>query len=194
MRASLTGADVRTPIDLVSRFASRANDAKLVDVAYTTYDAPFGTLVLADSVRGLVRLAFDPVDEVVEDVSRRLSPRVLELPAHLDAIRRELDEYFGGHRRAFDVPVDLALATTPFRRAVLDAANAIPFGRTRSYADIAREAGSSGAVRAVGSALGANPVCIVVPCHRVVRSDGSTSGYAGGSERKEYLLRLEGAR
>jgi methylated-DNA-[protein]-cysteine S-methyltransferase len=182
---------VPVPDDLTVRFAAAAGDAGLVDVAYTTYDAPFGPLVLGATDAGLVRLSFDPVDDVVADLAARLSPRVVGAPARLDGVRRQLDEYFGGSRRVFDIQVDLALAGTAFRRSVLAAADAIPYGEVRSYRDIARSAGSPAAVRAVGSALGANPVCVVVPCHRVLRSDGSISGYAGGPERKEFLLRLE---
>jgi methylated-DNA-[protein]-cysteine S-methyltransferase len=194
LRESLATSGTSAPSDVIARFAARAEAASLIDIAFTTYDAPFGPLVLAGTDLGLVRLSFDAPDSVVDDLSSKLSPRVLALPARFDAVRRQLDEYFAGRRRAFDVPIDLALAPTPFRRAVLDAAAAIPFGQTRSYADVARETGSAGAVRAVGSALGANPVCVIVPCHRVVRSDGSLSGYAGGPERKDFLLHLEGSR
>lgn len=188
------GAMVTAPTGLGDRFAAAAQSAGLVDVAYTTYDAPFGLLVLAGTSLGLVRLAFDPVEAVVGDLSARLSPRVLSAPHRFDGVRRQLDEYFAGQRTSFDIEVDLALAGSDFRRAVLAAAAAIPYGQVRSYSDVARSAGSPAAVRAVGSALGANPVCVVLPCHRVLRSDGRVSGYAGGPERKDFLLRLEGAR
>lgn len=188
------GREVSTPAAVVARFAAAAESAGLIEVAYTTYDAPFGPLVLGGTAIGLVRLAFDPAETVVEDLAARLSPRVLSLPARFDVVRRQLDEYFAGSRRNFDVAVDLQLAGSAFRRSVLAAAEAIPYGQVRTYREVARAAGSPAAVRAVGSALGANPVCVVVPCHRVLRSDGSISGYAGGPDRKDFLLHLEGAR
>jgi methylated-DNA-[protein]-cysteine S-methyltransferase len=188
------GREVAPSQELLARFGAAAEAEGLLDVAYTTYDAPFGPLVLGGTPEGLVRLAFDPVDVVVEDLSERVSPRVLASPGRFDRVRRQLDEYFAGSRQRFDIPIDLQLAGTAFRRAVLAAAEAIPYGQVRSYGEVARSAGNPAAVRAVGSALGANPVCVVVPCHRVLRSDGSISGYAGGPERKDFLLRLEGAR
>jgi len=183
-----------TPDALVAAFAAAAESDGLLDVAYTTYDAPFGRLVLGATPLGLVRVAFDPVDDVVADLSTRLSPRILLAPGRLDAVRRQLDEYFAGARRVFAVDLDLRLAGSAFRRAVLAAADAIPYGQVRSYTEVARSAGNPAAVRAVGTALGANPVCVVVPCHRVLRADGSISGYAGGADNKGYLLHLEGAR
>jgi methylated-DNA-[protein]-cysteine S-methyltransferase len=180
--------------ELLDRFGAVAEAEGLVDVAYTTYDAPFGPLVLGGTSNGLVRLAFEPIDIVVEDLAARVSPRVLSAPGRFDGVRRQLDEYFAGSRHRFEIAVDLQLAGSAFRRSVLAAAEAIPYGQVRSYGEVARSAGSPAAVRAVGSALGANPVCVVVPCHRVLRSDGSISGYAGGPERKDFLLRLEGSR
>ena len=194
--AAVTGSvqqalEWRTPARLAAAFATRADSAALIDVAYSTYDAPFGPLVLGGTPQGLVRLAFDPVDVVVEELAARVSPRVLALASRFDVIRRQLDEYFAGRRKAFDIPIDRQLTGSAFRQAVLGAADAIPYGSVSTYSEIAWAAGNSAAVRAVGSALGANPVCIVVPCHRVLRSDGSISGYAGGPERKAFLLRLE---
>jgi methylated-DNA-[protein]-cysteine S-methyltransferase len=179
--------------DLVERFLRRAEDEQLVDVAWTTYDAPFGPLVLSGTGRGLVRVSFQPVDAVLEELARKVSPRVLAVPRRLDDTRRQLDEYFAGARRDFDLTVDWTLVGTAFRRAVLDAAAHIPYGQVRSYREVAREAGNEKAVRATGSALGNNPVCIVVPCHRVLRGDGSIGDYAGGPERKAWLLGLERA-
>jgi methylated-DNA-[protein]-cysteine S-methyltransferase len=179
--------------DLVERFLRRATEEDLVDVAYTTYDAPFGPLVLGRTERGLVRVSFQPVAPVLEELARKVSPRVLSAPGRLDAVRRQLDEYFAGRRQHFDVALDWSLVGTAFRRAILDAAARIPYGQVRSYRDVAREAGNEKAVRAAGSALGANPVCIVVPCHRVLRSDGTVGDYGGGPERKAYLLDLERA-
>ena len=189
-----TAGRIGTPAGLRTRFAQAAESAGLVDVAYTTYDAPFGRLVLAGTPIGLVRLAFDSVDAVVEDLALRVSPRVLTTKRRLDVVRRQLDEYFAGARTSFELDLDLQLAGSAFRRAVLAAANSIPYGQVRSYREVAATAGSPAAVRAVGSALGANPVCIVVACHRVLRSDGSISGYAGGPDKKDYLLHLEGVR
>lgn len=185
-------AETAGPSDgLVARFLQRATEEDLVDVAYATYDAPFGPLVLGRTERGIVRVSFQPVDAVLDELARKVSPRVLSVPARLDVVRRQLDEYFAGARRRFDVDVDWSLVGTPFRRAVLDAATAIPYGEVRSYRDVAQAAGNERAVRATGSALGNNPVCLVVPCHRVTRSDGSISDYAGGPERKAWLLDLE---
>ncbi|MEP7054445.1 MAG: methylated-DNA--[protein]-cysteine S-methyltransferase [Actinomycetota bacterium] len=195
MTAALSNGRLAAPSpELLARFGALAEAEGLIDVAYTTYDAPFGLLVLGGTSNGLVRLAFDPLETVVDDLSERISPRVLAAPGRFDGVRRQLDEYFAGSRRHFDVAIDLRLAGSAFRRAVLAAADAIPYGQVRSYGEVARSAGSPAAVRAVGSALGANPVCVVVPCHRVLRSDGSISGYAGGPERKDFLLRLEGSR
>jgi len=188
--------DLRPPaVDarpLVARFAAAAP----ADVVYATLASPLGELVAAATPRGLARLSYADVhggvDAVVEALAARLSPRVLEAPARLDAVRRELDEYFAGRRRAFDLEVDLA-AVPPFTRRVLEATARIPFGATRSYRDVAGAAGSPKAFRATGNALGSNPVPIVVPCHRVLASGGRLGGYTGGTHRKELLLELEGA-
>jgi len=145
-----------------------------------------------------VRLAYADFhggeEAVVSDLAARLSPRVLEAPARLDDVRRELDEYFAGRRDRFDVPVDLGLAKTDFGRRVLQATARIPFGQTSTYAGVAGGAGNPAAVRAAGTALGRNPVPIVVPCHRVLRTGGGLGGYTGGVHRKELLLALERGR
>ena len=149
---------------------------------------------MAGTPRGVVHVSFPelPSDSVLEVLATRLSPRILEAPERLDEVRRELDEYFEGKRRRFDLPVDWSL-THGFGRNVLRATARIDYGQVRSYADIAARAGSPRAVRAAGNALGSNPIPVVVPCHRVVRTGGALGGYGGGLERKEYLLRLEGA-
>ena len=170
-----------------------AAEAGLLDVAYAIEPTPVGPVVLAATPRGLVRVGYtdDGPDAVLEDLAVRLSPRMLEAPARLDPVRRELDEYFAGRRELFAVPVDLALARG-FGRRVLAATRAIPFGQVRSYGEVARTAGSPRAARAAGNALGANPVPIVVPCHRVVHAGGGIGGYTGGLERKRVLLAVEG--
>jgi methylated-DNA-[protein]-cysteine S-methyltransferase len=170
----------------------RAAAEGLLDVAYATADSPFGTLLLAKTPRGLVRLGLpgeDP-DQVLADLAGRISPRVLEAPAGLDQERRELDDYFAGRRQAFELPIDWQLSHGFLLRARQGIA-AIPYGETRTYTDLARGAGNERAVRAAGSACSRNPIPLVVPCHRVLRSDGSLGGYAGGLEMKEKLLDLE---
>jgi len=174
-----------------------AADAGLLDVAYTTERTPVGSLLLAATPRGLARIAYlggetpGGLDEALEALAARLSPRVLESPARLDPVRRELDEYFEGRRREFDLALDLG-AVSGFGRRVLEAARAIPFGEVRSYGEVAREAGSPRAARAAGNALGANPIPIVVPCHRVLHAGGGLGGYTGGLGRKRTLLAVEG--
>ena len=178
-----------------SRFAEHAAHEGLVDVAYTMVDSPVGTVLVAATHRGLVRIAFGAgfnADEVVEDLSERISPRVLEVPSYFDGVRRELDEYFEGRRTSFDLPLDWQL-TRGFYRKVLRATARIPYGQTRSYSEMAKHAGSPRAVRATGTALGSNPLPIIVPCHRVLRSGGALGGYGGGLETKQALLELEGA-
>jgi len=179
---------------LKSRLADAADAGGLVDLAYTTYDAPVGELLLAATPRGLVKVSFDveDPDSTLERLAAQISPRVLERPARLDEARRELDQYFAGHRREFDLPLDWRLSSG-FRRRVLRATARIPFGETSTYSKVASAAGSPRAHRAAGTALGANPLPIVVPCHRVLRTGGALGGYGGGLEMKEELLRIEGA-
>ncbi|HEY8581810.1 MAG TPA: methylated-DNA--[protein]-cysteine S-methyltransferase [Capillimicrobium sp.] len=183
------------PPDLLARLAARAADEGLLDVAYARVDSPLGPLVVAVTPSGLARVAYEDfnggLDAVVEDLAARISPRVLEAPARLDDVRRQLDEYFDGRRDRFDVAVDLELARG-FGRRILEATAAIPFGETRSYREVAEAAGNVKATRAAGNALGANPIPIVVPCHRVLRTGGGLGGYTGGLEKKEVLLRIEG--
>ena len=173
--------------------AERAGAEGLLDVAYATADSPLGPLTVAATDRGLVRLAYPglSVDEVLEELARGVSPRVLEAPGRLDEVRRELDEYFEGKRERFDLPVDWAL-TRGFARKVLQATAKIGFGHVSTYKEVAERAGSPRAVRAAGNALGSNPIPVVVPCHRVLRTGGKLGGYTGGLDKKEYLLTLEG--
>ncbi|NKY41112.1 methylated-DNA--[protein]-cysteine S-methyltransferase [Cellulomonas septica] len=190
--------DARTPetgehlARLRAGLVARAAEEGLLDVAYRTVDSPVGPLLLARTPAGVVRVAFavQDHDAVLQDLAVRVSPRVLEAPGALDDVARELDEYFAGSRLTFDVPVDLRL-TAGFRRSVVERLPDIPYGRTASYAQVAASAGSPRAVRAVGTACALNPVPLVVPCHRVVRSDGSAGRYAGGDAAKHALLELE---
>jgi methylated-DNA-[protein]-cysteine S-methyltransferase len=179
----------------LERLAKRAGEEGLLDVAYTMSDSPFGPLLLAATPRGLVKLSLPGYDaeEALEDLAARISPRVLEAPARLDQARRELDLYFDGKLTEFDLPLDWQLSRD-FRRRALRAIDRIPYGKTRSYTEIARSAGNERAVRAAGTACGANPIPIVVPCHRVLRSSGALGGYGGGLPMKEALLKLEGIR
>jgi len=176
------------------RFSDCAGARGLADVSYARVDSPFGPLLLAGSERGLLRLAFpeEPVERVLERLARRVSPRIVEAPAQLDRARSELEEYFAGRRRSFELRLDWALVG-PFGQRVLHAAAQIPYGGLQTYAQIAAQAGSPRGSRAAGNALGANPIPIVVPCHRVLRGGGGLGGYAGGLERKRFLLELEGA-
>ncbi len=179
---------------LSARLAERAAAEGLVDVAYATVDSPVGLLVAAATPRGLARLAYadfnDGVDAVLDELAAALSPRIVAAPAKLDAARRELDEYFAGRRRGFDIPIDWSL-TAGFTRRVLQATARIPYGETSTYRDVAVSAGSPRGFRAAGNALGANPMPIVVPCHRVLASGGGLGGYTGGVYRKKTLLGIE---
>jgi methylated-DNA-[protein]-cysteine S-methyltransferase len=177
----------------LQRLAERAAKEGLLDVAYTTTDSPFGTLLLATTPRGLVRVGLPNQDaeELLVELADRVSPRVLEAPGRLDDVRRELDLYFEGRLTDFDLPLDWQLSKD-FRRKVLRAIARIPYGQTRSYTQMATSAGNVRAVRAAGTACGSNPIPIVVPCHRVLRVGGALGGYGGGLPMKEGLLRLEG--
>jgi methylated-DNA-[protein]-cysteine S-methyltransferase len=174
-----------------ARFAASAP----ADVHYALVDTPVGTLVAAATQRGLVTLSYTDIfggsDGVLDWVAAKLSPRMLEAPARLDDVRRELDEYFEGHRRTFDLPIDWALASA-WGRKILKATAAIPFGEVSTYGAVAAKAGNPKASRAAGRALNTNPIPIVVPCHRVVGASGKLVGYAGGLDRKVTLLEIEG--
>jgi methylated-DNA-[protein]-cysteine S-methyltransferase len=166
----------------------------LLDVAYRTVDSPVGRLLLAATPRGLVRIAYDTEDHdrVLETLAGRLSPRVLRAPKRLDTAARELEEYFGGHRRAFDLPLDRSLSHG-FRLLVQQNLPSIGYGQTRSYGQVAELVGNPKAVRAVGTACATNPLPVVVPCHRVLKADGTPGGYVGGPDAKVTLLSLEAA-
>jgi methylated-DNA-[protein]-cysteine S-methyltransferase len=177
----------------LQRLAARAEAEGLLDVAYATIDSPFGPLLLAATSRGLVKVSFPQfgTEQTLEELAARISPRVIETPARLDEARRELDLYFDGKLTEFDLPLDWQL-TDGFRKRVQQAIGRIPYGQTRSYTEMARSAGNERAVRAAGTACGSNPIPIVVPCHRVLRTGGALGGYGGGLPMKEALLTLEG--
>jgi methylated-DNA-[protein]-cysteine S-methyltransferase len=179
------------PSAALARFAATAP----ADVSYAFVDSPVGTMIAAETERGLACLAYEDLhggaDPLLERIAAEISPRVLLAPAKLDRVRRELDEYFAGTRKDFDLEIDLTLAK-PFARRILAATARIPFGATSTYGEIAAQAGSPGAARAAGGALGANPIPIVVPCHRVLARNGTLHGYTGGLHRKQHLLELEG--
>jgi methylated-DNA-[protein]-cysteine S-methyltransferase len=173
----------------------RAQDDGLVDVAYAMVDSPIGELLAAATARGLVTLAFptNAWDTVLGDLAFRVSPRIMEAPGRLDGVRRELDEYFEGRRRRFDTPLDWRLIRG-FHTAVLRHTARIPYGEVSTYREMATRAGSPLAVRAAGNALATNPIPIIIPCHRVLRTGGGLGGYGGGLDVKQRLLALEGAR
>ena len=176
----------------LERLRERAAAEGLLDVAYASADSPFGPLLLAKTPQGLVRIGLpgEEVEATLADLAGRISPRILEAPERLDEERRELDDFFAGRRRGFELPIDWQLSHGFHLRARQGIA-AIPYGETRTYTELARGAGNERAVRAAGSACSRNPIPLVVPCHRVLRSDGSLGGYAGGIEMKQRLLELE---
>jgi methylated-DNA-[protein]-cysteine S-methyltransferase len=181
--------------DALAEFRRRADREGLVEVAWTQVDTPVGTMLLATTDEGLVRVALSGAEEDIflEDLADNISPRVVEHAKKLDPVRRQFDEYFDGERTAFDVPVDWRLSHG-FRRSVLEILHdEVPFGHVVSYKELAERAGRPRAHRAVGSAMATNPVPIVVPCHRVLRTGGALGGYGGGLDMKLHLLRLEGA-
>lgn len=185
-------ADSVRLVVLADRLAEVAEQEGVLDLAWRTVETPVGRLLLAASERGLVRVAFpeEDADAVLSGLAGQIGARVLRAPRRLDLVVAELEEYFQGRRRRFDLALDLRWST-PFRRRVQQQLPEIGFGQTASYAQVAARVGSPGAVRAVGSACATNPVPIVVPCHRVVRSDGSMGGYRGGAAAKAWLLALE---
>ncbi|MFB6876014.1 methylated-DNA--[protein]-cysteine S-methyltransferase [Streptomyces sp. NPDC056323] len=189
-----TAVDAGTLSRLHRRLEQAAEQADLIDVAYTTIDSPVGKLLLAATPKGLVRVAYDGEDHdrVLETLGDKLSPRILRAPKRLDEAAREIDEYFARRRRVFDVPLDLSLSHG-FRRLVQTHLPEIGYGQTRSYRDMAELVGNPKAVRAVGTACATNPLPIVVPCHRVLRTDGTLGGYIGGLDAKTTLLDLEAA-
>lgn len=185
-------ADVDTMSRLHARLEQAAEADGTLDVAYRTIDTPVGALLLAATPVGLVRVAYDIEghDAVLRRLAGAVSPRILRSPARLDGVARQFDEYFAKRRTAFDVPVDLRLADG-FRREVVEHLRDIGYGHRESYATVAAAIGRPRAVRAVGTACGHNPLPVVVPCHRVVRSDGSAGQYVGGPSAKSTLLDLE---
>ncbi len=195
LRAS--GAALSDPRDARAseppELAAAAARAGLLDVAYATLDSPVGELLLAATPRGLVRVSYidGELESALAQLAARISPRVLASPRTLDPVRRELDEYFAGTRRAFDLALDWRLVRG-FGRRVLEATAAIPFGAVSSYGQVAAAAGSPRGARAAGNALGANPLPIIVPCHRILHASGELGGYTGGVQRKRTLLAIEG--
>ena len=190
--AALPEVDEEAGERLHDRLAAAAATAGILDVAYRTLDTPVGELLLAATEWGLVRVAYasEGHQAALERLAHEVSPRVLRAPARLDRVARELEEYFAGRRSTFDLPLDLRL-THGFRRTVLSHLPEIGYGRTASYAAVAALAGNPKAVRAVGTACATNPLPVIVPCHRVVRSDGSIGRYVGGADVKQALLTLE---
>jgi methylated-DNA-[protein]-cysteine S-methyltransferase len=183
---------VKVSTQLDDRFRAAALADGLLDVAYELSDTPLGMLLLAKTERGLCRIEYDPEpDRGVEKLARTFGRRVLRTPGALDDARRQLDEYFDGRRRLFELDLDLGLATTPFSRRVLDELARVPYGEVTTYGTLAALAGKPRAARAVGTVMNRNPIPIVLPCHRVVGASGSLVGYGGGLERKQTLLQLE---
>jgi methylated-DNA-[protein]-cysteine S-methyltransferase len=177
------------------RFAERASREGLADVAYATFDSPYGQIHVAVTDRGLVSLALPNVPEeaFLATLANEISPRVLELPARLDDVRRELDEYFAGSRRDFDLKLDWRLIRSGFYRSVLRETKRLPYGATSTYGEIAARAGNPRAARAAGTALATNPIPLVIPCHRILRSGGVVGNYGGGPAMKQSLLEAEGS-
>ncbi|AHW62590.1 O-6-methylguanine DNA methyltransferase [Corynebacterium glyciniphilum AJ 3170] len=177
---------------LRTRLAVDASASGLLEVAYRTIDSPIGPLLIAATEKGLVRVAFglEDFDTVLTALADKASPRVLESRPRLDAVAVEIDEYFAGRRQEFDLPLDFAMSSG-FRQDVQRYLPHIGYGQTQSYKQVAAGVGNPKAVRAVGTACATNPLPIVVPCHRVLRSDGSLGGYLGGLEAKTTLLTLE---
>jgi methylated-DNA-[protein]-cysteine S-methyltransferase len=179
---------------LRARLADRAEQAGLLDVAYRTFDSPVGTLLLAATAGGIVRVAYERegIDEVLAQLATRVSPRIIAAPRRLDVAVCQLEEYFTHRREGFDLPLDLSLSSG-FRRRVLQHLPAIGYGHTASYASVAAAVENPKAVRAVGSACATNPLPLLIPCHRVVRSDGGIGEYIGGPQTKRQLLDMEAA-
>lgn len=190
----LTTPDDETLTALHRRLETDADRDDLLDVAYTTMDSPVGRLLLAATPAGLVRVAFEVegFDGVLDTLATRLSPRVLQAPDRLAAAAQEIEEYFAGTRTGFDLPLDFSLSSG-FRQLVQRHLTEIPYGRTESYGEVASLVGNPRAVRAVGSACATNPLPVVVPCHRVLRTGGALGGYVGGLHVKTALLALESA-
>lgn len=185
--------EYKKPAERAARaFEEIASRRGLIDVAYAVIDSPVGDLLVATTQRGLVRVAFGTdLESVISHLVQSISPRVLEAPRMTDSARRNLDEYFEGKRTRFNLPIDWQLSKG-FYRKVLQATARIPFGSVSTYRDMASKAGNPRATRAAGNAVGSNPIAIVVPCHRVLRTGGGLGGYGGGLDKKVFLLELEG--
>jgi methylated-DNA-[protein]-cysteine S-methyltransferase len=184
-----------TPLtpDLDQRFRDAAARERLLDVAYDHVDTPIGDLLVATTERGLCRISYDAEPErELERLARSFGIRVLRSPRPIDPVRRELDEYFKGNRTKFDLSVDVSLLAD-FNRTVLKELARVPYGEVVTYGELAVRAARPRAARAVGTVMNRNPIPIVLPCHRVIGANGKLVGYAGGLDRKEQLLRLEGA-
>lgn len=193
-QAALFPIEPKAMATLHARLATLADVNGLMDIAYRTVDTPVGRLLLAATETGLLRVAFEreDFDTVLATLSAKVSPRVIAAPSRLDQVAIELDEYFAGSRRDFDVPLDYALSAG-FRQLVQRHLLSIDYGRTQSYKEVAELVGNPKAVRAVGTACATNPLPVIVPCHRVLRTDGGLGGYIGGVEAKTALLELERA-
>lgn len=191
---TLTSPTAAAIADLHRRLADSADIAGVLDIAYTTIDTPVGSLLLAATDEGLVRVAYERQghDTALKMLAAKLSPRILHAPKRLDAAAIQIDEYFAGRRTAFDLPLDFSLSSG-FRQLVQRHLSDIAYGHTETYRQVAETVGNPRAVRAVGSACATNPLPIVVPCHRVLRTDGTVGGYAGGADAKNTLLSLEAA-
>ncbi|MFJ1598041.1 methylated-DNA--[protein]-cysteine S-methyltransferase [Streptomyces sp. NPDC088261] len=192
--AALPSEDNNVLTRLEARLVAQAEEEGILDIAYRTVDTPAGNLLLAATEQGLVKVAYAVQDHtaVLQKLAETIGPRILHAPARLDEASRQIDEYFAGRRRRFDLPLDWRLSKG-FRRDVLSHLGQIGYGHTESYAEVAVASGSPRAVRAVGTACATNPLPVVVPCHRVVRSDGSAGQYVGGVDAKHILLTLETA-
>ena len=182
---------MNVPADLDRRFRDAAQREGLVDVAYDLADSPVGELLVAVTDRGLCRIAYRP-DAALDELTADFGARVLRIPSRVERVLRELDEYFAGTRRAFDLETDLS-PVPAFQQQALRELARVPFGQMTTYGALAAKVGNPRAARAVGGAMNRNPIPIGLPCHRVVGSNGKLVGYAGGLDRKEQLLRLEGA-
>jgi methylated-DNA-[protein]-cysteine S-methyltransferase len=193
--ASITRDEADTITRLHDQLVAAADADRLLDVAYRTVDSPVGTLLIAATDQGLIRVAYqlENHDQVLQTLSERVSPRILHAPRRLDQVARQLAEYFAGERRDFVLPLDFQLARG-FRREVLTRLVMIDYGRTETYSEVAAATGHPRAVRAVGTACATNPLPVIVPCHRVLRSDGMLGGYVGGLHTKAALLSLEAGR
>ena len=177
-----------------ARFVKAAEKENLVDVVFARIDSPFGELLVASTPKGVVQLSLHGYDqnETLEDLAAKVSPRIFESPKRLDPVRKQLDEYFAGKRRSFDIDLDWQLSHG-FALRVLKATARIPYGAVSSYREMADKAGTVRATRAAGNALGGNAIPVIVPCHRVLRTGGGLGGYGGGLAMKEALLKMEGA-